>query len=431
MENMNQTETIERIKSYNWEPWLERPFGPFIISLFRSGNSEKYFEKIGIKGVECEAFLWEGKTCYQCEEVWAKMDLQLEKYFLKHSIFDVTKSLEKLYKTEKSNLKKLVKNKTISNSEKLAIIYEIGAKITSYIWMAHSVEHYYSKRLKEIVPKYIVRDADVFIGDASFPKKKNAHQLFEEAINKRKNPNKIAQEFGWIRVRDGFSDPFSAEEIKNYKPEKSKAFKKVSIPKPLRKLFAEVSELVYFRTKRTDVLFELLFIARPIIRAAGEELGIAFSELKNYSIESLIEGKPCKYPTSFAAFGYKEKIFYFNEPVLAENEIAKSKTIKGMIAQKGIARGTVKIIKNVSELDKMNEGEILVTQMTFPSFIAAMKKAAGVITDEGGITCHAAIISRELKTPCIIGTKIATKILKDGDMVELDANKGEIKVIND
>lgn len=59
-----------------------------------------------------------------------------------------------------------------------------------------------------------------------------------------------------------------------------------------------------------------------------------------------------------------------------------------------------------------------------------MKKAAAIITDEGGITCHAAIVSRELNIPCIIGTKVATKILKDGDLVEVNAEKGVVKIIN-
>jgi pyruvate,water dikinase len=59
-----------------------------------------------------------------------------------------------------------------------------------------------------------------------------------------------------------------------------------------------------------------------------------------------------------------------------------------------------------------------------------MEKAAAFITDEGGITCHAAIVSRELKKPCIIGTKIATQVLKDGDLVEVDANNGVVKIMN-
>ncbi len=67
--------------------------------------------------------------------------------------------------------------------------------------------------------------------------------------------------------------------------------------------------------------------------------------------------------------------------------------------------------------------------MTRPDYLPAMKKASAFVTDEGGITCHAAIVAREMKKPCIVGTKIATKILKDGDEVEVDANAGMIRVL--
>ena len=77
----------------------------------------------------------------------------------------------------------------------------------------------------------------------------------------------------------------------------------------------------------------------------------------------------------------------------------------------------------------MQQGDIIVPSMTRPEFVPAMKKAAGIITDEGGITSHAAIVSRELGIPCIIGTKIATKVLKDGDLVELKGTHGLIVVI--
>ena len=84
-------------------------------------------------------------------------------------------------------------------------------------------------------------------------------------------------------------------------------------------------------------------------------------------------------------------------------------------------------MRELSDLPKVQKGDILVASMTMPQYIPAMEKAAGFITDEGGITCHAAIIARELDVPCIVGTKNATKLLKDGDKVELDAIKGIIK----
>lgn len=101
--------------------------------------------------------------------------------------------------------------------------------------------------------------------------------------------------------------------------------------------------------------------------------------------------------------------------------------IKGTIASEGIAKGIVKIVKTTHNLINFNQNDILVASMTRPEMITAMKKAAAIVTDEGGITSHAAIISRELKIPCIIGTKIATKVLKDGDMVEVNANKGVVR----
>ncbi len=103
--------------------------------------------------------------------------------------------------------------------------------------------------------------------------------------------------------------------------------------------------------------------------------------------------------------------------------------LKGQIAQKGMAKGIVRIISSVDHLDKVNKGDILVAAMTMPKYLPAMKKAAAFVTDEGGITCHAAIIAREMGKPCVIGTKVATEVLKDGDEVVVDANKGVIKII--
>jgi len=95
----------------------------------------------------------------------------------------------------------------------------------------------------------------------------------------------------------------------------------------------------------------------------------------------------------------------------------------------GKATGTVKIVKSVKEMGKVNAGDILVAVMTRPDYIPAMKKAAAIVTNEGGVTCHAAIVSRELGIPCIIGTKIATDVLKDGMQVEVNANHGWVKII--
>lgn len=103
--------------------------------------------------------------------------------------------------------------------------------------------------------------------------------------------------------------------------------------------------------------------------------------------------------------------------------------IEGQCAFPGKVTGHVKIIIDPEEDNKIEKGDILVSNMTRPEFLLLIKKAAGFITNAGGILSHAAITARELKKPCIIGTKIATQILKDGDLIEVDANKGIVKII--
>lgn len=130
----------------------------------------------------------------------------------------------------------------------------------------------------------------------------------------------------------------------------------------------------------------------------------------------------------------KEKI-YSGEKALKEYQKIisfknlKATSIKGKPAFKGVAKGKAKLVFLREDLKKITKGDVLVAPMTLPDYLPAMKLAAAILTDEGGFLCHAAIISRELKIPCIIGTKIATKVLKDGDLVEVDANKGTIKII--
>jgi pyruvate,water dikinase len=102
------------------------------------------------------------------------------------------------------------------------------------------------------------------------------------------------------------------------------------------------------------------------------------------------------------------------------------------MANTGKVQGKVRLIKlntwrkDIVDLEK---GEILVAISTKPDYIIAMERAAAFVTDEGGITCHAAIVAREMNKPCIVGTKIATKVLKDGDLVEVDAEKGIVRKI--
>lgn len=99
---------------------------------------------------------------------------------------------------------------------------------------------------------------------------------------------------------------------------------------------------------------------------------------------------------------------------------------KGQGASPGVGRGPVKIILDPKQINRMAQGDVLVTDMTTPDFVPAMKKAAAIVTNAGGRTCHAAIVSRELGVPCIVGSKDGTQIMKEGQMVTVDAVHGNV-----
>ncbi|USN53344.1 MAG: hypothetical protein H6760_04230 [Candidatus Nomurabacteria bacterium] len=101
--------------------------------------------------------------------------------------------------------------------------------------------------------------------------------------------------------------------------------------------------------------------------------------------------------------------------------------LKGNVAFPGKVKGKVRLIQKIADATKLRQGEILVTSMTDPRYIPAMKRAGAIVTDEGGVTSHASIVARELKVPCVIGTKFATSSLQSGDLVEVDANQGIVR----
>lgn len=120
------------------------------------------------------------------------------------------------------------------------------------------------------------------------------------------------------------------------------------------------------------------------------------------------------------------------QEVAQENNSAENAKvlIKGLPASPGMGYGKVHVIKDPSDIDEFQDGEILVTEMTAPDWVPAMKKAQAIVTDSGGMTCHASIVSRELGIPCIVGTKsrgqAATEVLLDGEEVTVDASNGVV-----
>jgi len=218
----------------------------------------------------------------------------------------------------------------------------------------------------------------------------------------------------------------------------------IKADKNIKYLVEVAKELVYFRTYRTDYLNWIFFNVRPLFVALAKMRGCEYEDIIHYLIEEIFANKkvsPAEIVRRKAGFALMllrpYELMFSSDPKkiklwkdkYTEKIEGEKKEIKGATAFKGVVKGVVRVVKNREDMSKFKSGEILVTSMTTPNMIQIMQKAVAFVTDEGGITCHAAIVARELKKPCVIGTKIATQVLKDGDMIEIDANHGIIKII--
>ncbi|MFH1780220.1 MAG: PEP-utilizing enzyme [Candidatus Micrarchaeota archaeon] len=210
-------------------------------------------------------------------------------------------------------------------------------------------------------------------------------------------------------------------------------------------LISIARDMVFYKGYRKDGLYLALYRGERLFKEIAKRLNITLDEFRAFLcwevgpalLNSVFSVNDLRERLKYHVFaisspggheflyGEEAKTFVTNLNLpIACTEITE---LKGTCACPGFARGAVRIINSPEEMTKMQNGDVLVAHNTNPDIVVAMKKASAIITDLGGVTCHAAIVSRELKIPCVIGTKIATKWLKDGDLVEVDANKGRVK----
>lgn len=252
----------------------------------------------------------------------------------------------------------------------------------------------------------------------------------EQALRQGKPIEQIRKKYGWIKVRDGFSAGFTAQELKteqNKMRGKLSIFIRPKIPGSLVELSKVAQELVYFRTLRTDILYEFMWKARPLLKRVAKYFDIGFDDLRHYSVHDLLNRKPERF-RDVTGISWGRDFALIEGPIFNDHYEAVEE-LRGTIAFCGKATSVAKVVMSAREIGKVKQGDILIAPTTAPSYLMGMKKASAFVTDEGGITSHAAIIAREMYKPCIIGTKIATKIFKDGDFVEVDADRGIVKKI--
>ncbi len=234
--------------------------------------------------------------------------------------------------------------------------------------------------------------------------------------------------------------------FKEQRRKKQELVKKLKPDKFLKMILELAQEFPTLKMIRKESIFHVSYAIDKIREEIGRRWDITLNQCRCLLPEELIKALELNRVNKIELKAREKEVVYLmkngqekiytglvarkiSEKFILKEKIEKVEQISGNVAQLGKALGAVKILKSQADIPKVKEGDILVAMATNPTFVPAMKKAAAIVTDMGGITCHAAIISRELGIPCIIGTKIATKVLKDGDLVEVDANKGIVRIL--
>lgn len=237
--------------------------------------------------------------------------------------------------------------------------------------------------------------------------------------------------------------------VETAESEKKRLSRELKLLPAENNILAVSADMVYLKSLRSDSRQALYVIANNVIDVLALRWRVPAKHLEVLSTKELISA--IKNPESLDKNLFERWTHSLIIPQSADDyriicgegideylvryididpkQAKETSELKGQVAQSGKVRGRVKLVFGSQHNSKVKRNDILVSVSTSPQLLPAMKLAAAFITDMGGITSHAAIVAREFRKPCIVGTKIATKVLKDGDLVEVDANKGIVKII--
>ncbi len=239
------------------------------------------------------------------------------------------------------------------------------------------------------------------------------------------------------------------KKLKNIKELESRRKQKISLlkksDKKTKQIINAIDELYELRDKRKAFWIKTIMPMKEWLKRTAKQNGYSYEQLKWLTWEEqtallaknnkkVLLNIPERKKALVFSIGYVKKcdIVQGKEASGVKELILKSKKqdiLNRCTANPGYAEGKVIIIKSKNEFAKFKENNILVTSHTTPDFLPVMKKAKAILTERGGITSHAAIVSRELNVPCVVGIKNLTNSIKTGDEIEVDASKGIVKIL--
>ncbi len=353
----------------------------------------------------------------------------------------------------------------VSTAKKLNFLWLIGAVYTNWpveekLQEAVIEDKFPAEHVLDIVPKIVtplhdyqngLPELKMKIGDRTFAEVEKDHKLFKELQN-------YAEKYIWVEIFNFIGEPLTVERLYEQighleHKEHSHAYKP---SEPISKKLKFATECLHDvgYVKQCGAEYFSIFAEKtlPFLNTIAKKIGVTYREFMclstneiDQALQEKISSKDLKDKAArrigvndWAAIGSEDGTMILIEEIsdiklLMEKMIPRTgkdaKELIGKIGNRGKYTGPVRIVMNTYDFDKVQQGDVLVTTMTTPDFIVLMQKSGAIVTDIGGLLCHAAIVSREMNKPCVIGTKFATQVLKDNDMVEVDADNGIVRKI--
>lgn len=409
------------------------------------------------------------EVCYIDEKKWEKFLKTIQDIFVIRNF----KKFERLFmKTGNQyvNFAKKTANAKLSGKtgRELAKIYikyqKIGLRYAFFIWAAYFLNEFAAERARKLVEAKSEKESIHDYLDAVLAPVKRAAilELTNIASTEKLNENKIKKlykKYSWIPCLDIHNRPWTFNEFKNHlkgfrkgvqkaRMGYSEAIKGLRLDKKEKSILDTARSFAYIKDYRDDFRRKgIFYIQSSLFKELSIRLGAEIHELaylledeikdcllKNLKADrSLIEARKKGF---VMMYGSNKNIICLSGGQIKDGLVAlglmkgsAESSLHGTPASRGTAQGKVAIVKGVKDLPNVNKGDILVAVTTHPDYVPAMQKASAIVTDEGGVTSHAAIVSREIGIPCVVGTKNATKTLQNGDIVEVDGNSGMVKII--
>ena len=391
------------------------------------------------------------KICYNHQTgdiTWPKEEVEeiRNKLLPKERYEEIIAELKQVDIDYKNYLKKFIKNmpQASKNPKIISEFFEESMKIGKSIsW--HILELPLAVELKKFnIPLQAVQTKKTQTSLAFERLKelarKYTNDLSLDNFSLKEELLQFQKEFGFLGMKYFQSRPWNVEEIFQILKETDlNENEKVIEEKKYKNFYLEIAqELIFSRTQKWESICYGGSLFREMVEKYFSDK-IKYEQLCGLRVEEVKDILSGKLSYSKELLRGRDNFILQIEDegikLILGGQLAEEKRyfniieVKGLVAKSGKVQGRVKIVLTPKECFKVQKGDILVATMSTPDFLPAMGKAAAFVTDIGGITCHAAIVAREMNKPCIIGTEIATKVFKDSDLVDVDAEKGIVRKI--